>query len=203
MSTANVHVSYCSFTVLDGSEWDVDSEVRTTGLVGVMSTGATIITGMSTGPVQVTAEYRPSEPVHPDQYEAAGIDPGPWDEIVEVSVNAPLGDLQVGHFEDRPAAGLPLLSQAGPGTYRLRAHARRRDIHAGEILMPPEDWDEYPPDEDPNYPEEHLLIVWPAPPQPDNIIRVSDDVGLAFRMGEIGGDEGWPLLDPPADTSPG
>ncbi|MFC9078739.1 hypothetical protein ACFTY7_17360 [Streptomyces sp. NPDC057062] len=72
---------------------------------------------------------------------------GAWDEIVDHTVETTTGALRVTSvMSDTPR--LPLLTPQGPGTYRVRVHARGRDTA---------------PDGDAHEPvEDYLLIVWPA-----------------------------------------
>ncbi|MEK0155982.1 hypothetical protein [Arthrobacter oryzae] len=91
-----------------------------------------------------------------------GSDDGQWEDVVEVSITLPEGqemiwsawaDLSTGPI------GLP------PGSYRLRVSAKGRDEgHSGELAEGTVD--------------EYLLQLWPAPWQPDAVLRTgSEDAG--------------------------
>ncbi|MFI0790923.1 hypothetical protein ACH4Q6_35710 [Streptomyces lydicus] len=62
---------------------------------------------------------------------------------------------------------LPDFPETGP--YRVRVHARGRD--QGQDLLIVED--------DPV--EEHLILVWPAPPTPETVHKLSDAYGALIR----------------------
>ncbi|MBW8697995.1 hypothetical protein MBT84_00280 [Streptomyces sp. MBT84] len=54
------------------------------------------------------------------------VEAGAWDEIVDHTVETTTGALRVTSvMSDTPR--LPLLTPQGPGTYRVRVHARGRD----------------------------------------------------------------------------
>lgn len=73
-------------------------------------------TEIHTGDVHVTAEPHSPRPDHA---------PG-WEETAEISCQSPSGRLLVTSFMD-DTADLPSLASDGPGSYRLRVHARGRD----------------------------------------------------------------------------
>ncbi|WP_344939494.1 hypothetical protein [Actinomadura miaoliensis] len=116
--------------------------------------GAVIYTGIATGAVAVSVELRRQAPP-----------PGApswdeWEEVAEVTVEAPVGQLRVyALMEDPP--DLPPLTIAGPGTYRVRVHARGRDIAYDLSLV-----DEIV--------EDYLIQVWPGPPGPEVIHKQAD-----------------------------
>ncbi|MFI7149068.1 hypothetical protein ACIBO2_29490 [Nonomuraea sp. NPDC050022] len=79
--------------------------------------GATILTGISIGAVDVTVQLAEGPPPR---------DLDSWEEIVEVSIESTSGSLIVcGLDGDLPK--LPNLAWQGEGFYRLRVHARGRD----------------------------------------------------------------------------
>lgn len=97
------------------------------------------------------------------------IEDGQWEDIVEVSITLPEKHEMVwsdwwGHAGP---VGLP------PGSYRLRVNAKGRDEgHAGEFAE--------------GMVDDYLLQFWPAPWQPDAILRTgSEDARYWHR--EVGG----------------
>lgn len=65
------------------------------------------------------------------------------------------------------APDLPLLTPQGPGTYRVRVHARGRDIAPDGVAYEPV--------------EDYLLIVWPTEPQPEDVHKQTDRYGAELR----------------------
>ncbi|MEU2726066.1 hypothetical protein [Streptomyces smyrnaeus] len=77
-----------------------------------------------------------------------------------------MGDMHVRALMDDPP-DLPVLAPAGPGSYRVRVHARGRDIAPDGVAEEPV--------------EDYLLIVWPAPPEPDTVHKQTDNFGAEWR----------------------
>ncbi|OJF15413.1 hypothetical protein [Couchioplanes caeruleus] len=130
----------------------------TNGLASVHPGGIVVFTGISCGPVRVTVDARDAPP--------STADTEAWDEVLEVSVHAPVGRMVVsGVFSDAPE--LPVLTTAGPGDYRVRLHARGRDtaIDLG-VLEPVEDY---------------LVIAWPAQLAPETSLKNTDSYGAGRR----------------------
>lgn len=122
---------------------------------------AVIMTGTETGGLTVTVDVRTGPP--------ADVDLIGWDDIVEVSLSLP-GDRPV-VTSDRPEAGLPDLTEAQPGPFRVRVHARGRDAGYERVMI---DFDEAPV-------EEHLIIVWPAAVAPETVHKLTDQTGREIR----------------------
>ncbi|WP_230195696.1 hypothetical protein [Streptomyces coriariae] len=147
-----VFVNEGLFGVLDHGEISTETADFSNGLVAPMVSGAFILTGINTG--FVNAETRVMDK-RPD------MDPGDWEEVIEVSVHAPAGDLKVESLDLGPdAESAHLLSSAGPAWYRLRVHARGREVLRDKVSMEPV--------------EDYLLIVWPAPPTGATVLRASE-----------------------------
>ena len=110
-----------------------------------------LITGLHTGPVGLTIALFEADP---------GIDPS-WDEIVEVSFEAPRGEITLVEWgaDDGPAFPVP------PGSYRGRYQARA--MQQGNELDT--NIDDAPVDF-------YRLDIWPAPAAPDCIVKQSSQI---------------------------
>ncbi|MDQ0904034.1 hypothetical protein QFZ22_000019 [Streptomyces canus] len=148
----NVYVTEGTFGVLDAGEIPVQTADWSNGLAAPMSEGALIAVGIHLGEIRATASSVSGPPPVPaDDF---------WEEIVEVSVYAPTGSLRVESLEHGPVNGLASLSPAGPGWYRLRVHARGRNILPDKTSSEPV--------------EDYLLVAWPAPQADADIVRASE-----------------------------
>lgn len=75
-----------------------------------------------------------------------------WDEAVDVGTHATNGQLRIRTLGADVPAGLPVLTAAGPGWYRVRVCAAGRDLHLdGTSLEQPH--------------ERYLIQVWPGEPR--------------------------------------
>ncbi|MBT2515447.1 hypothetical protein [Arthrobacter sp. ISL-30] len=157
VNTDRVDISYRLYSLVDDNIPAIPSPQQLkdcNGLVCPLDAGAVILTGTDTGFITVGVSLLDSEP----EFSLNG-----WEEAVDVSIHAPKGQLAVDGFNDTPS--LPELSTAGPGWYRIRCLARGRLSEFNTISI--------------ESTEEHLLLVWPAPPAPEKVHHV------AFRFGEI------------------
>ncbi|WJV51677.1 hypothetical protein [Streptomyces flavofungini] len=162
MTAVTVYVPEGSFGVLDHGEIPAHTADWSNGFVAVMASGALIATGIHTGPVRVQAITSAEPPP------ALGEDDPAWDEIVEVTVQAPAGHLQVESLHTGAIDGLPPLSLHGSGPYRLRVHARGRHIGRDKVRDEPV--------------EDYLLLTWPAGTATEvEILRSSDEIRQAMR----------------------
>ncbi len=157
--------------VMDGQYWISDSDPHAefvlpdpggaSGLVGISPGLAIVITGTQFGDVSLTVQACDSDP---------GLDSGPWDEVVEVSVISGAGGQGLGILSDGQGPGeLQDLTPPGAGSYRIRVHAQGRDAGAGEDVV------------DGRPVEEHLVQIWAAPAAAEIIHKVTDDYGEGFR----------------------
>jgi hypothetical protein len=163
--TAVVQVAYHQYYLRDlGLLADVPDEVFTggNGLISTPPGVAVVHAGTHTGPVRVTIEARNHRPPE--------IDLERWEEVVEVSLTTDSGQVQVEEWGGPTRDDLGNLVAAGPGSYRLRVHARGRDEADATVPVP----------EDPI--EEHLLIAWPAAAANEAILKQTDRYG-AFHRG--------------------
>ncbi|MET8646171.1 hypothetical protein [Streptomyces sp. NPDC004675] len=159
-ASSPVRVDFHTFELTDSHRRAPAGFGPSNGLVFSQPGMAVICTGISTGWVHVRVRVRVRPPTR--------VERGAWEEIVDHSVETATGALRVTSvMSDTPR--LPLLTPQGPGTYRVRVHARGRDTA---------------PDGDAHEPvEDYLLIVWPADPQPDEIHRHRDRYGAGLRAG--------------------
>lgn len=153
-----VPVSKHQFWIVDTGMAPAPPFDYTNGLAHAQHGAVIIFTGISTGPVWVTTAGLDTPP------ETADLDN--WDDVVELSAWAPVGNLVVsGAFNDAPA--MPALTVAGPGTYRIRIRARGRDTAVDLAVSEPS--------------ESYHLTAWPAEPSPDAILKATSDYGANLR----------------------
>ncbi|MBV9445862.1 MAG: hypothetical protein JO345_08205 [Streptosporangiaceae bacterium] len=161
--TACPMVSHSQYWIQDDLlETDPSMYVGFNGLVSAQGGVAIVLTGTSSGQIRLTAESRLSAP--------QAVDLAPWDEVVEVSLVFENGTARILAGMGTVVPGLPLLSAAGRGPYRVRVHARGRDRAMTEGAG-----------QDPT--EEHLVIAWPAAQAPETCHKLSDAYGAAIRAG--------------------
>ncbi|MER6678943.1 hypothetical protein [Streptomyces sp. NPDC000983] len=161
--THEVFVNEAVFGLLDAGEIPAHSADWTHGFVAPMTEGALIGTGLNTGRVRVTVDGP-----HDHAPEAPADD---WEEVVEASVHAPTGRLQVESLElGPPADDSAILCPAGPGWYRVRVHARDRALHFDQVSMEPV--------------EDYLIITWPAPPSEITVLRTSESIEQTIRTSQ-------------------
>jgi hypothetical protein len=153
-------------------DWDPDREFGqpdpggASGLVGVAPGVAVVITGTQFGNVSVGVQGGESYP---------GLDTALWDEVVEVSVvSGPGGQgLCVTSGGDGPEEFLQV-TPPGAASYRVRVHARGRDLGADVDVVEDEPV------------EEHLVQIWPAAATPEVIHKTTDELGAGLREIEQG-----------------
>jgi hypothetical protein len=170
----SMQVTYHQFWLLDTGQRPRPSIRPDNGLVGAGAGAAIVSTGIHTGVVALSVQVRDRAP-GPDD------DLGGWDEVVDLSLAAPAGQV-------RPAALMsdtdpfPALTAAGPGDYRIRVHARGRDRNIDGV------------DEEPA--EEYHIVVWPQAPEPELVHRQSDAYGGSMRRSVAAAP---PVRERPAD----
>ncbi|MEU7168797.1 hypothetical protein AB0A70_29800 [Streptomyces morookaense] len=160
----DVRVDDGSFIISDGGEIAVETLDLTTGLIGTMDIGAMVTAGIHTGHVKVCATVVAGPPESDDFAD--------WDEVVEVSVYAPRGELRVSSVYFGPPDELPRLSYDGPGWYRLRVFARGRDTPSPDVVQN-------------DSAERYSLTCWRAPRSTPLIIRATDRKGRGLRASQV------------------
>lgn len=159
-ASSKVQVDYHAFELTDSDNRDPMGFDASNGLIFSRPGHSVICTGISGGQVNVDVESRTSPPTH--------VDSGAWDEVVDHSVETLTGALRVTCVMNDPP-DLPHLTLQGPGTYRIRVHARGRDTAPDGVAFEPV--------------EDYLLIVWPAEPRPDTVHKQTDGYGAELRAG--------------------
>jgi hypothetical protein len=160
-AVTTVDVSYHQFWLLDAGQRPHPGVLAYNGLIGVAGPGVAIVyTGISSGLVAVSVEARTTAP--------ATIDIAGWDEVVEVSMTAPLGRIRVAALMADPPDRLADLTAAGPGPYRVRVHTNGRDIAMDGVAREPV--------------EHHHLVAWPAVEAPEQVYRQTDSYGADLRQ---------------------
>lgn len=154
-----VHTEYHSFLLSDVGAFTSLPPADTNGLVVVAPGIAFIHTGIHTGNVTIQGEVYSQAPA---------LDLDPWEEVVEVSLEATTEGRVIvcGLGSDGPEE-LPVLSQQGPGHYRIRIHARGRDTAVDMTSSEPV--------------ESYLVQSWPAPPVPEVAHKHTDAYGAERR----------------------
>ncbi|NEE04768.1 hypothetical protein [Phytoactinopolyspora halotolerans] len=105
-----------------------------------------LITGLHTGQVSLMAEWHPTEP---------SLDSS-WEDVVEVSFDVPQRDLVLASFEYHCSVDVPAV-----GTHRARYSADSMDAAKHFDQVSHRDLG----------PDSYLLQLWPAPSEPDRIVR--------------------------------
>jgi hypothetical protein len=153
-----VHAQYHLFQITDtaGPLAD-DLDASHNGLVSATGGAIEVITGVHTGDVRVTVEPQSQRP-----------DPSPgWEEIAEISCHSLSGQVLVAPLMDDPL-DLSSLASEGPGTYRLRIHARGRDTAVDQTTV-----DEVV--------ESYLIQSWPAAHLDALQVKATDAYGAHVR----------------------
>jgi hypothetical protein len=184
MAWVTVRVDDAQFLINDGQYSPVETADYSNGLVVTMSNGASISTGIHTGYVRVDAHPTMEAPHHSTL--------GKWEEVVEASIYTSTGNLKVSSLYSFPnqeaSERLPKLSLAGPGWYRLRAHACGRDIAHDDVSRDPV--------------EQYFLTIWPSPQRPTTILRATDKCGQSLRASAAKRHDSIPTIRTSSYTTP-
>lgn len=152
--SAPITVDEHRFALAEGEFPEAD-DFSGNGLVAVVAGGAVIRTGRAEGDVTVQLTALKEEP----PLELAG-----WDEVVEVSWRAAVGQAEVigpREFDRSSHGAMGWGAPPWPGDYRLRVHAAGRD--------------------DPDDDERYELTVWQAPAAPEITHKRTDRLGHRLR----------------------
>lgn len=139
------------FAISGGSVGEVESADWSNALAAPMDHGAFVLTGIHTGFVNVQTLIVSAPPP---------VDIAGWEEVVEVSVHADEVDLGLHYFLGEGPDEPPALSDQGPGWYRVRVHARGREIKRDGVSE--------------EAIEDYLLTAWPQQPAVPAVLRTSE-----------------------------
>ncbi|WP_315098075.1 hypothetical protein [uncultured Cellulomonas sp.] len=154
-ATVEIFVDEHQFTLgYQPDPWEPGEDAPVPLVWGVTATSAQVGTGIATGVVRVTCIALETAP---EAVDAA------WEDVAELSLRT---------TEDAPLSaaggwasgdGIPdRLDAHGAGTYRVRVHARGRDVaYDGVAEVPVEDY---------------LVLAWPAPAAPPATLRATSEV---------------------------
>ncbi|MBF9069374.1 hypothetical protein [Streptacidiphilus fuscans] len=182
-----MHVSYHQY-YLCGADYDYEDldEVQRLSSGNTLAVGSperlTALSGTHSGVIRLTVEG----------LEGAPPAPGPeWESAVEVSLYSSSGELWLEPWGGRAVREAGNLAHAGPGWYRVRVQSIGRDRgHAEDTVF--------------TWVEEHYLAIWPAPPEPDLVHRVTDEYGLLYYDPQRPPAQPlYPTAGPPTRTSTG
>jgi hypothetical protein len=156
-----VDVAYSRFYLRDRAYRPIVTMGSLAGLVTVRPLELVLVTGTQYGPVGCTVVV-------------SGRDPGGeldrYEDVEEVAFASPTGMLALAEWGRAHPRAPDLELFAGPGTYRVRYHARRMD-QAGDA-------------EEGLVVDDYLLQIWPAPAAPRVRLKVTSAFGRYWA--EIG-----------------
>jgi hypothetical protein len=144
-------VEYGQIYLLDGEGDLPEFEVldsASVGIIGAEPGAVLMMTGLHTGTVGFVVSVDDDDP---------GPELDSYEDVVEISFESRDGTAALVGWAGEYSRDLPPLP-SGPGTYRLRYHARGMD--GGKAA----DSSDAPIDE-------YLLQIWPAPPSPDVTLK--------------------------------
>ncbi|MBB5957425.1 hypothetical protein FHS29_004020 [Saccharothrix tamanrassetensis] len=159
---ALLRLSYHQFELvdrgMDGTSPPTLDAAHANGLVAAQRGAAVVLASIHTGYVDLSVDLHDHAP-EPDT--------APWDDVVEISLDAPHGEVRAAGLMSNPPQGLPVLTHAGPGTYRVRVHVRGRDTAVDQVATDPVEF--------------YRLSLWPAPAAPTVIHKQTDHYGATLR----------------------
>ncbi|WP_329492678.1 hypothetical protein [Kitasatospora herbaricolor] len=183
-TTDRMQVDYAQYYLygsnyVEGEDHDAFQRIWTGNSVAAAAPDYLAVScGTLAGYIRLTVEGRMDPPGPP------GAD---WETVVDLSLYSLTGELGVQPWGGEAAddAVRRNLAVAGAGWYRVRVETRGRD--KGHALNVADPWV-----------EEHRLTLWPAPPTPDHVYRVTDEVGKATYDPTRPAD---PPIHPPAPSA--
>jgi hypothetical protein len=137
------------------------SGVEKTGLVREGLEWPELVPGVWAGPIGVTVE---SLQGRPDAIDSS------WEDIAEFSAIVEDGPLVLCSMWETPAPDWPRLDGFGPGAYRVRVHARGRDISYDGVVSEPS--------------EEYLFVSWLEEATPATPIALGSRTGKSWVRSE-------------------
>lgn len=127
-------------------------------VVGMVDAPVRVLTGVVMGPVQVSVVSSPTRPttVLAD-----------WEDVVELSVCSDGGPVVIAGPYDADPPILARLDFAGSGMYRIRVHARHRDVGFDGVAVEPR--------------EHYQVVSWLAPARPAEVLAVGSRVAVSLQ----------------------
>ncbi|MEU8682159.1 hypothetical protein [Streptomyces sp. NPDC048611] len=133
----------------------------TNGLIGFHKDFGTVLTGCERGYLRATVETHSEPPA---------LNTAEWDDVLDISADFVRGQAFVASYNGHLTTNLAF---DGPGTYRIRVHARGRStVKNASLPRRPRPTKTSPP------PETYLVQVWTAPTTPEQIHKSSDHTSL-------------------------
>ncbi|MGW7642275.1 DUF6924 domain-containing protein [Streptomyces decoyicus] len=129
----------------------------TNGLIGFHKDFGSILTGFERGYLRVTVETHSNPPA---------LNTAEWDDVLDISADFVRGQAFVSSYDQPLTTNLAF---DGPGTYRIRVHARGRStVKNAALPRRPRPTKTSPPS------ETYLVQVWKAPTAPERIHKSND-----------------------------
>lgn len=150
------YIHYHQFFLMEPDQQDYVPE-EAGPLISTTGEAVIVHTGIANGNVAVHIETHDHEPP---------MDDADWEEVAEASMQVEEGPLMVRCLMEDPP-DLPMLTPAGPGLYRVRAHARGRDIAYDGCVSRSQ--------------EVYLFQLWSAPYLPLHVLKQTDLCGKGLR----------------------
>jgi hypothetical protein len=153
-----IYVNSYRYYLVGGPDYDMSIDGSNGFVAAIGENGIKVMCGTDMGPVRLLLRAITG---------GARTEPG-WDVVAEVDIVASEGWIRVLSSEVEMRPDLGNLAGSGPGTYRVRVHARGRDTASRRGFV-----------EEPI--EEHLLEAWPVNgATPAALLTELDDVGVGF-----------------------
>ncbi|MFA1547308.1 hypothetical protein [Actinomadura chokoriensis] len=150
------YIDYHQFFLMEPGEQDYSPE-EAGALISTTGEAVIVHTGIANGDVAVHVEIHDHEPL---------VDDADWEEVAEASLQVEEGTLMVRCLMADPP-DLPVLTPAGPGLYRVRAHGSGRDTAYDGCVSRSE--------------EVYLFQIWAAPYLPLHVLKQTDLCGRGLR----------------------
>ncbi|MCA2211691.1 hypothetical protein [Jidongwangia harbinensis] len=159
--SVSVHVGENQYYIQDENQaGETQFRPDRNGVVRVTEHGGLhVIAGTNTGSLRLTVDLLDEEPC----LELDG-----WDEAADVGYRATTDNARLAGYPGAPVQGIPAVSHAGPGSYRIRFHMRGRDDPRNENPF--------------TVVEEHRIAVWPSPWRSTTVHKATDDTGRRHRQ---------------------